>query len=145
MTRTASHSSVHAAQRITRLTVIELRNCADWPPAIRGMAILAGDRQVAMRTMSAFGGLRSCASHKCGKCKKQDDNKLRCNGSAHDLHLAFFLVSPGIRKRRRRQTEYRFPLQSKSNVEFLSSARSYAGGKSCPSDWQAFLFNWARI
>jgi len=80
------------------LIVIELGNCADWPPAIRGMAILTGDRQGAVRTMTTFGGLRSRASPKSGKGKKQDDNKFRCNGSAHDVHLAFVLSSLGIRK-----------------------------------------------
>jgi hypothetical protein len=89
--RSASYSSMHAAQRIMRLTVIELRNRADWPPAICGMAILAGKRQLAMRTMSALGSLGSCPSRESGKCKNDEEKKFRCYPSAHELHLAFVL------------------------------------------------------
>lgn len=39
----ASHVLMHAAQRITRLTVIKLRNVADRLPSTKGVAILAGD------------------------------------------------------------------------------------------------------
>ena len=125
VTGIASHSSMHAAQRITRLTVIELRNCPDWSPAIRGMAILAGNRQVAVRTMSAFRGLRSCASHKSGECKNNCKNKFGCNPSTHDVPLAFVLFSPGIRKPCRDKPNIVLGnSQSKSNVEFKSSARS---------------------
>src|SRR5215470_12025966 len=97
----ASHSSMHAAQRIAGLTVIELRNRADRPPSIRGMAILAGNCQLAMRTVSAFVGLCSCTSHKPGKCKKQEDNEFGRSPSAHGLHLAFVPFTPKIQTSRR--------------------------------------------
>jgi len=89
---------MHAAQRITRLTVIELGNCADWPPSIRGMAVLAGKCQLAVRTMSAFVGLRSFASRKSGECEKQDDNEFGGNPSTHDPHLALVLFTPRNQK-----------------------------------------------
>jgi hypothetical protein len=104
--RGTCHGSVHAAQGITGLIVVELGNGPDRPPPTRGMAVLAGNRQVAMRAMSPFVSLRSDASPKCGKCKKHDENEFRRNPSAHDLHLAFVLFNPRSEKRCRRQTEY---------------------------------------
>lgn len=45
----ASHLGVHAAQRIAGLVVIKFRNRPDRLPARKGVAILAGDRDGAMR------------------------------------------------------------------------------------------------
>ena len=95
---------MHAAQRVTCLTVIELGNGADWPPAIRGIAILTGKRQLAMGTMSAFGGLRSCASRESAKCKQQDEDEFGCNPSTHDVHLAFVLLAPKSEKMQSKTT-----------------------------------------
>src|SRR5215469_8203428 len=58
----AGHRSMHAAQRIPCLVVIELGNGPDRLPPIRGMAVLAGKSQIAVRTVRAFGGLRPRAS-----------------------------------------------------------------------------------
>ena len=63
----AGHGSVHAAQGITRLIVVELGDRPDRLPATRAMAVLAGKSQVAVRAVCAFGGLRSCASREYGK------------------------------------------------------------------------------
>ena len=54
----ASDGLVHAAQRISRLIVIELRHGADGPPRISGVAVLARHIQIAMRTVRTC-GLRS--------------------------------------------------------------------------------------
>jgi hypothetical protein len=47
----ASHRCVHPAQRIARLVVIELGYCPDGFPGIRGVTILTGYIEVAVRTM----------------------------------------------------------------------------------------------
>ena len=87
----AGHGSVHAAQRIARLIMVELGNGADRLPATRGMTVLAGNGQVAVRTMRTLRGLRPRAFRESGESKDQNENKFRCNPSAHDLHLAFVL------------------------------------------------------
>jgi hypothetical protein len=46
----ALHLFVHAAKRIPRLVVIELRNVANRTPPCRGMAVLTGNRERTMRT-----------------------------------------------------------------------------------------------
>jgi hypothetical protein len=46
----ALHFFMHSAKRILGLVVIELRNGADGPPAGSGMAVLARNRQGAVRT-----------------------------------------------------------------------------------------------
>jgi len=74
VTLRASDGHVHAAQRIAGLVVVELGNGADRLPAIRGMAVLARDGQIAMWTMRAFGGLRSSAFRESGKRKDQNEN-----------------------------------------------------------------------
>jgi len=45
----ALHLFVHAAKRIRRLVMIELRNGANRTPPCRGMAVLTGNRERAMR------------------------------------------------------------------------------------------------
>jgi len=45
----ALHLFVHAAKRIRRLVVIELRNGANRTPPCRGMAVLTGNRERTMR------------------------------------------------------------------------------------------------
>ena len=70
----AGDSRVHAAQRIARLVMVELRNCADRPPAIRGVAVLARDRQAAVRTVPHISDLRTHSSQESGKHKYQSEN-----------------------------------------------------------------------
>ena len=74
VTLDASDAGVHTAQRIARLVVIELRNCPDRLPAIRGMAVLARDGQTAVRTTCSFGDLRSSASRERGKREHHNQN-----------------------------------------------------------------------
>lgn len=75
VTLDASDAGVHAAQRIACLVVVELRNCSDRLPAIRGVAVLARHGQTAMWTTRAFGGgLRSCASRERGKREHHNEN-----------------------------------------------------------------------
>jgi hypothetical protein len=74
VTLDASDAGVHTAQRIARLVVVELRNGSDRLPAIRGVAVLARDGQVAVWTMRAFGGLRSSASRERGKREHDNEN-----------------------------------------------------------------------
>jgi len=69
VTAGTGHGSVHAAQRITGLIMVELGNRPDRLPATRGMAVLAGKGQIAVRAVRALGGLRSRASREYGKRK----------------------------------------------------------------------------
>ena len=73
MTLGAGDGGVHAAQRIARLVVVELGKGADRLPAIRGVAVLARDGQIAVWTTRAFGGLRTSASRERGK--REHDNE----------------------------------------------------------------------
>jgi hypothetical protein len=82
---------MHAPKRITRLTMIELRYCTDGPPAIRGVAVLTGKRQIAVGAMRTLHVLGSRASRESGNRKSQEESELRCYPSAHDLHPAFVL------------------------------------------------------
>ena len=50
VTLRATDALVHAAQRISCLVVIEFRNLADRTPSAKGVAVLAGDVQVSVRT-----------------------------------------------------------------------------------------------
>ena len=54
----AGYRLVHAAQRIPRLIVIKFRNCADRPPSVGRVAVLTGNVQIAVRTVSARRSLR---------------------------------------------------------------------------------------
>jgi hypothetical protein len=58
VTLDAGHALVHAAQGIARLIVIELRNCADRPPRIRSVTVLARNIQITVRTVRSSIGLR---------------------------------------------------------------------------------------
>jgi len=73
VTLDASDATVHTAQRIARLVVVELGNCSNRLPAIRGVAVLARDGQIAVWTTRAFGGLRTSASRERGK--REHDNE----------------------------------------------------------------------
>ena len=81
----AGHPSVHAAQRIASLIMVELGNSADRLPTIRGMAVLARNGQIAVRTMRAFRDLRTRSSQESGKRKNQNEKyfQFRCDPSAH--------------------------------------------------------------
>lgn len=45
----AFHLFVHASKRVTRLVVIEFRDRSNRPPARRGMAVFAGNREGTVR------------------------------------------------------------------------------------------------
>ena len=53
----ASDRLVHAAQRVSRLIVIEFRDGADGPPALRGVTVLAGNVQISVRAVRTRGFL----------------------------------------------------------------------------------------
>lgn len=63
----AGYGLMHAAQRISRLIMIELRNCANRPPRIGGMAVLTRNGQISVRTVRAFVRLRVRGSGHSGK------------------------------------------------------------------------------
>jgi len=89
----AGDGRVHAAQRIARLIVVELRNGTNRPPAIRGVAVLARDSQAAVRTVPHFSDLRTHSSEESGKGKYENENcfQFRYDPSAHDLPFACVL------------------------------------------------------
>lgn len=62
----ASHTLVHAAERIPRLAVIKLRNVPDRLPSTQRVAILAGDIQGAVRAARVGSGrLRISGNARC--------------------------------------------------------------------------------
>jgi hypothetical protein len=89
----AGDGRMHTAQRIARLVMVELGNCSDRPPAIRGVAVLARDSQAAVRTVPPFSDLRTHSSHESGKRKYRNENcfQFGCDPSAHDLPPACVL------------------------------------------------------
>jgi len=58
VTLRAGYRLVHAPKRVRRLIVIEFRNRADRPPGAGGVAVLAGNIQIPVRTMGACSRLR---------------------------------------------------------------------------------------
>ena len=58
----AGHGLVHAAQGISRLVVIELRNCADRSPGGRSVAVLARDIQIPVWAVGPTRNLRARSS-----------------------------------------------------------------------------------
>jgi len=74
MALSAGHGTVHAAQRIASLIVVELGNRANRFPAIRSVAILAGNGEIAVRTVRAFSHLRTRNAQESGKGKYQNEN-----------------------------------------------------------------------
>ncbi len=54
----AGDGLVHAAQRVTRPVMVEFWNGSNWLPPTCGMAILAGNSEVPVRTVSSAGYLR---------------------------------------------------------------------------------------
>ena len=61
---------MHAAERILGFIVIEFRNGADRFPGVSGMAVLAGDVEIAVRTMRAPRSLRPAKNGYSGKRQK---------------------------------------------------------------------------
>ena len=74
VTLAAGNGRVHAAQRIARPVMVELGNSANRFPGIRGVAILTGNGETAVRTVRAFGDLRTRNSRESGKGKYQNEN-----------------------------------------------------------------------
>jgi hypothetical protein len=66
----AGNVLVHAPQRKAGFVVIEFRNCADRLPPHRGVAVLAGDIQVAVRT-TRYGLRTPLRETRSGRCAKQ--------------------------------------------------------------------------
>ena len=91
--RGAGDGSVHAAQRIARLAMVELGNGTDWLPANRSVAVLARDSQAAVRTVASFSDLRTRSSQESGKHKYQNENYFQsgCDPNAHDVPPACVL------------------------------------------------------
>ena len=58
VTFSAGHGRVQASQGILRLVMVEFRDGADRPPGVGGVAILARDVQVSVRTVRNARGLR---------------------------------------------------------------------------------------
>src|SRR4051812_11285920 len=64
------HGLMHAAQRIACLVMVELGDRTDGPPRGCGMAVLARDIQVSVRTMGPARNL----SPRRGMCARRKDN-----------------------------------------------------------------------
>ena len=71
VTLRAGHRSVHAAQRVTSLIVVEFGNSANRLPPAGGVAVLTGHVQIPVRTVRAARGLRLHAAHDSGQRQHQ--------------------------------------------------------------------------
>ena len=71
----AGHIDVHAAERVLRLIVIEFGNGADRLPPLRRVAVLAGNVQVAVRTLGRSDPLLST------RREAGQDQQEHCGGS----------------------------------------------------------------
>jgi len=67
----ARHILVQAAQRITRLVVIEFGDGADRLPSLCRVTVLAGNVQIAVRAMSARSGALRRSARKRAEQKEQ--------------------------------------------------------------------------
>lgn len=68
----AFHFFVHAAQRVFRLVVVEFRNGLDGPPCRGRVAVLARDRERAVRTTSSLPLRRRYRSIRRLQCEEQE-------------------------------------------------------------------------
>ncbi len=85
MALNAGDGGVHAAQGILRLIVIELRNSADRLPCACGMAVLAGNVQISVRTVCAECVLRPGAQRHSRRQKETDREYFQYDPSPHGL------------------------------------------------------------
>ena len=69
--RSTSHSHVHAAQRILSLIMVEFRDRADRFPALRRMAVLAGNIEIAVGTLRRGDSGRLTARHRSGEHRQK--------------------------------------------------------------------------
>ena|SRR5208283_924036 len=76
VTLDAGDRLVHAAQGITRLIVIEFRNCSYGLPPVRGVAVLTWSSEIAVRTVRTTISLTLRASRSCGKRQHQHSNQI---------------------------------------------------------------------
>jgi hypothetical protein len=58
---------VQAAERVSRLIVIEFRDRTNRPPSLRGVTVLTGNAEIAVRTVRTCGFLCCRSSRETGK------------------------------------------------------------------------------
>lgn len=66
---------VQAAERVSRLIVIEFRDRTNWPPALRGMTVLTGNAEIPVRTVRTCRLLCWGSSRETGKGEEQHSNE----------------------------------------------------------------------
>jgi hypothetical protein len=83
-----SHLRMHAAQGVTRLVVIKFGNRPDRLPTRKRVAILAGDREGAMRTTRLRGRRTTVLRMRRHPARQQDENKSKqWSPRAHEFLL----------------------------------------------------------
>jgi len=101
VTLDAGHRLMQAAQRVSRLIVVEFRNGADGSPSICGVAVLARHIQIPVRTMRTCGGLGRRASRESGKREKRHAKQTtHTPNPPHDSPLALVTVQKRIEIKR---------------------------------------------
>ena len=76
VTLDAGDRLVHAAQRISRLIVIEFRNRANRFPPRCGVAVLTRQVEISVWTVRTCGILRLRTSGRSGKCQEQHGDQI---------------------------------------------------------------------
>jgi len=93
----AGHRLVHAAQGIAGVIVIELGDGANGTPRGGGVAILARDVQIAVRTAGAHGGVQPRTSYRCANCEQQyRGENARATSHPRDSSLSKSLTAEGL-------------------------------------------------
>ncbi len=78
---------VQAAERVSRLIVIEFRDGTDRPPALRSMTVLTGNAEIPVRTVRTCGLLCWRTSRETGKGEEQHSNETQDTPQTkHDPH-----------------------------------------------------------
>lgn len=85
VTLRAGHGSMHSAQRIFSLVVIEFRNSANRLPCVRRVAVLAGNVQASMWAVRAAGSLSPSFYRQSGKHYQKNRDRSEYTPSPHGL------------------------------------------------------------
>ena len=97
VTLRAGHRLMHAPKRVSRLVMIEFRNCADRPPCGCGMAVLAWHVQISVRAVRASRPLCLRKPRDSGERQEHHCNQIEhAPELQHDSPLRS--LPPGLRK-----------------------------------------------
>ncbi len=110
VTLSTLHGLMHTAQRVAGLIVIELGNRSSGSPRVGGMAVLAREGKISVRTMGAHGVLRVREPRTSGERKENRRNQIE-----HAPKVSHFrpwvLICQHLKKVLRQMSQYRRRMQ----------------------------------